>query len=41
MWVQNSCDPVFIPEFQVTKWWFHVEVPLGSFLLVVQVTCDF
>ncbi len=28
---ENPCDPAFIPECQVTKWWFHLEVPLGGF----------
>ncbi len=27
----------FIPEGQMTKWWFHLEVHLCGFLLVVEV----
>ncbi len=30
-------DPAYILEGPMIKWWFHLAVPLGGFLLVVQV----
>ncbi len=37
VWVQHPSVPAYMPEGQMTTWWFHIVVPLVGFLLVDQV----